>query len=40
MKVLCLKGHKWLLFQNQGVRNDFFAYRRFEALSKHIKHSL
>ena len=37
MKILCLKGYKWLLFQNQRVRNDSFGYRRYEALAKHIK---
>ena len=37
MEVLYLKGYKWLLSQNQQVRNDFFGYRRYEALVKHIK---
>ena len=37
MKILHLKGCKWLLSQNQRVRNYFFAYRRYEALGKHIK---
>ena len=37
MKILHLKGCKWLLSQNQGVRNYFFGYRRYEALGKHIK---
>ena len=37
MKILYLKGYKWLLSQNQGVRNNFFGYRRYEALAKHIK---
>ena len=38
MKILYLKSCKWLLSQNQRVRNDFFAYRpRYEALAKHIK---
>ena len=36
MKILYLKGYEWLS-QNQRVRNDFFGYRRYEALSKHIK---
>ena len=34
MKILNLKGCNWL---NQQVRNDFFGYRRYEALAKHIK---
>ena len=37
MKILCLKGYKWLLPRNQLVRNDIFGYRRYEALAKHIK---
>ena len=37
MKILYLKGYKWLLSQNQRVRNDFFGYRRYEALAKHMK---
>ena len=37
MKILYLKGCKWLLSQNQHVRSDFFGYRRYEALAKHIK---
>ena len=37
MNILYLKSYKWLLFQNQRVRNDFFGYRRYEALAKHIK---
>ena len=37
MKVLYLQGYKWLLSQNQRVRNDFLGYRRYEALAKHIK---
>ena len=28
MKILNLKGYKWLLSQNQRVRNDFFDYRQ------------
>ena len=36
MKILHLKGYNWLLSQNQRVRNDFFGYRRYEALAKHI----
>ena len=27
-KVRYLQGHKWLLSQNQRVRNNFFGYRR------------
>ena len=37
MKILYLKDCKWLLSQNQRVRNDFFDYRWCEALAKHIK---
>ena len=37
MKILYLKGYKWLLSQSQGVRIDFLGYRRYEALAKHIK---
>ena len=37
MKILYLKGYKRLLSQNQHVRNDFFGYRRYEALAKHTK---
>ena len=37
MKILYLKGYKWLLSQNQRVRNDFFDYRRYEALAKDVK---
>ena len=37
MKILYLKGYKWLLLQNQRVRNDFSGNRRYEALAKHIK---
>ena len=37
MKILYLKGYKWLLSQNQRVRNDFFGYRQCEALAKHMK---
>ena len=37
MKILYLKGYKWLLSQNQRVRNNFSGYRRYEALAKHIK---
>ena len=37
MKILYLKGYKWLLSQNQRVRIDFLGYRRYETLAKHIK---
>ena len=37
MKVLYLKGYKCLLSQNQRVRNNFFGYRRYYALAKHLK---
>ena len=37
MKILYLKGYKWLLSQNQRVRNDVFDYRQCEALAKFIK---
>ena len=37
MKILYLKGYRWLLSQNQQVRNDFSGYRGYEALAKHIK---
>ena len=37
MKVLYLKGYKWLLSENQQVINDLIGYRRYEALAKHIK---
>ena len=30
MKILCLKGYKWLLSQKQRVRNVFFVYRQYE----------
>ena len=36
MKILYLKGCKWLLSQKQRVRNDVFGYRRYETLAKHI----
>ena len=39
MKILYLKGYKWLLFQNQRVRNDIFGCRWCEALAKYIKPS-
>ena len=37
MKILYLKGYKWLLSQKQSKRIDFLGYRRYEALAKHIK---
>ena len=37
MKSLYLKGYEWLLSQNKQVRIDFFSYRRYKALAKHIK---
>ena len=37
MKILYMKGYKWLLSQNQRLRNETFGYRRYEALVKHIK---
>ena len=40
MKILYLKGYKWLLSQNQRVRNDSFSHRRCETLAKHIKRFL
>ena len=30
-------GYKWLLSQNQRLRNDFFGYRRYYTRAKHIK---
>ena len=37
MKILYLKGYKWLVSQNQQVRIDFLGYLRYERLAKHIK---
>ena len=37
MNILYLKGYKWLLSQNQRVRNGFFGYSQYEALAVHIK---
>ena len=28
-------SYKWLLPQNQQVKNDFFAYRRYQTLVKY-----
>ena len=36
MKILYLKGYKWLLSQTQRVRIEFLGYIRYEALAKHI----
>ena len=36
MKILYLKGHKWLLSQNQRVKIDFLGYGWYKALAKHI----
>ena len=32
-----MKSYKWLLSQNQQIQSDFFSYRVYEALAKHIK---
>ena len=37
MKILYLNSYKWLLSQNQRIRNDFFGNRRYKALAKYIK---
>ena len=37
MKILCLRGYKWLLSQNQGVRIDVLGYEQYKALTKHTK---
>ena len=37
MKILYLKGYKWLLSQNQEVRIVFIGYRQYEALAKQYK---
>ena len=37
MKILYLKDYMWLLPQSQQERTDFLGYRRYEALTKHIK---
>ena len=37
MRIYYNKIYKWLLSQNQRVRNGFFGYRRYEALAKHVK---
>ena len=40
MKLLCLKGYKWLMSQNQQVRNDFFGYGQYLVMTKYTKHFL
>ena len=37
MKILYLKGYRWLLSQTQRVKNHFFGYRRYKTLAKHIR---
>ena len=37
MKIFYLKDHKWLLPQNQRVRNGLFGYRQYWAPVEHIK---
>ena len=37
MKILYLKKYKWFLSQKQRVKIHFFGYRRYDALTKHIK---
>ena len=37
MKILCLKDYKWLVSQNQEVRNSCFGYRPYKTVAKHIK---
>ena len=37
LKILYLKGYKWLLSQKQLVRIDFLCYKRSKALAMHIK---
>ena len=37
MKTLYLKGYKWLISQNQQVRNDFIGHGWYEALGKDAK---
>ena len=37
MKILNLKGYKWLLSHKLGVRIEFLGYTEYEALAKHIK---
>ena len=37
MKILYLKGCKWLLSQNQRVRYEFSGYGQSEALAKYIR---
>ena len=37
MKILYLKGYKWLLSQNQRVRIDFLGYRWYDSVAKNIE---
>ena len=37
IKILYLKGYRWLFSQNQWVRIGLLDYRRYEALAKHVK---
>ena len=37
MKILYLKGSKWVLSKNQQVKIDFLGYIRYKALARHIK---
>ena len=37
MKILYLKGYKWLVPQNQQVRTDFFGYRQSQAPDNQVK---
>ena len=37
MKILYFNGYKWLLSHDQRLRNNFFGYRWYKALAKHIK---
>ena len=36
-KFFYRKGYKWLLYQNQRVKNGCLGYKRYEALAKYIK---
>ena len=40
MRILDLKGYKWLLSQNQRVRINFLGYVRYEEMARHIKAQL
>ena len=37
IKILYLKGYRWLFSQNQRVRIGLLDYRRYDALAKHVK---